>query len=192
MLEVFTKMQKLGVKDANWRRVLSDSAFADRVAAVMLDAKSASVAAAFDDLVKAGKFTYVNPGFQPENDARWYDTKGDRVRGRFELVRMGRNYREPDANAEAAKVSGRRVANAHEVAAFAALGVQNGKKPSDPSDHNGWNGTDWVVAFGSLCAFPVGGRSVAYLWCSDGWRGLDLDWADSLRGGHNFVLCVCE
>ncbi len=132
---------------------------------------------AFDDLVKAGKFTDVNALFEDEHNAGWNGTKGDRVRGRFELVRMGRSYREADAIAEAAKVFGRHVANAYEAVSYAS---------------NGWNGIDLVVAFGSSYALPDGYRSVPYLWGGAGRRRLSLPWAAYVWSERYFVLYVCK
>jgi hypothetical protein len=129
----------------------------------------------FADLIKAGHFTSVNSGFQSEN-ARWMD-KGDRVRGRFELVRMGRSYRQTEAIAKAVEVPGRRVANTYELAYYAS---------------DGWNGTDWVAAFGSSLVNPDDSRNVAYLWSIGGERELSLRWADRLWCRYDFVLCICE
>ncbi|GAC1371277.1 MAG: hypothetical protein NVSMB39_4870 [Candidatus Saccharimonadales bacterium] len=176
--EVVSTLQKQGVSDADLRRILSDPTHAAQVAAAM---RSASANASFAELVKSGKFEFVNDGFKPEYDVRWTN-KGDRIHGEFVLVNMGRNYRESDLRAALARESKRlgrslQLATAYEGAYYAS---------------HGWNGTDWVTAFGSSFAYPLGYRNVAYLWSNGAKRKLGLDWADNMWNEHNLVLCVCE
>lgn len=176
--EVVSTLQKQGVSDADLRRILSDPTHAAQVAAAM---RSASANASFAELVKAGKFDFVNDGFKPEYDGRWTN-KGDRVRGEFVLVNMGRNYRESDLRAALARESKRlgrtlQLATAYEGTYYAS---------------HGWNGSDFVIAFGSSYAYPDGNRCVAYLWGDGAKRKLRLHWTDDVWYGRLLVLCVCE
>src|SRR5437879_1750525 len=127
----------------------------------------------FSEHIEAGRLSYLDPRF---NNPNWI--RGDRVRGRFDLIKMGTTFEGARIEAEAAKVPGRRLATAYELVVFS---------------WNGWNGTDMVVAFGS----PYEERGC----------GLDFATISGLISGRNlyftrafcdtwyayqFVLCIHE
>jgi hypothetical protein len=134
-------------------------------------------------------------------DDQWIDDKGDRVRGEFFALNMGKNYTESDIDAEldratrrAKRTDGKRLvrATAYEGAAFAALGVSNGKTADDKSDHLGWNGRDYVLVAGSSVRDRDGYRYLTALWFDDGRRGFILYWVDLTWSASYLVLCVWE
>lgn len=151
---------------------------------------------AFDELIKAGKFTYISPAFWPQNDSRWTN-KGTVAASEFYVLNMGRNYSESDVDPalqRASQLLNRplRFATAVDLPGFAALGLKNSKSPSDNSDQNGWNGSDTVVAFGSSYAAPDDSRFVPWLWNDGDKRRLVLSWAVNLWFERDLVLCVFE
>jgi|GEM_PF-3999132 hypothetical protein len=134
-------------------------------------------------------------------DDRWIDDKGDRVRGEFFVLNMGKSYRESDIDAEldratrrGKRTDGKRLvrATAYEGAAFAALGLQNGKKPTDKSDHLGWNGRDYVLVAGSSVRRRGGSRYLTALWFIGGQRRFGLYWDGNTWNASRLVLCVWE
>jgi hypothetical protein len=87
-----------------------------------------------------------------------------------------------------------RSATAVNLPAFAALGLKNNKSPRNMSDHEGWNGADYVFAFGSSYANPLGYREIPCIWSHLSERGLSLNLERTIRphSKYDLVLCVCE
>jgi hypothetical protein len=143
--------------------------------------------ATFDELVAAGHLTNVDRHFGAAFNSRWTIEKGDRVRGELFTLNMGRDYYgESDLPAALVAESKRRgckvsVASAYEGAYYASTD---------------WNGTDWVIMFGSYCwpyADRFERRCVARLWrVNSGERTLSLESTIDRWGGRNLVLCVAE
>ena len=137
--------------------------------------------ALFDDLVKAGDFSFVDFGFISGYQGREWIDKGDRVRGAFKILNMGRNYRETDLPAALARESKRTgrtllLATAYELAYYAS---------------HGWIG-DRLIGFGSSLHTPAGERLVSYLMSSGTYCKLGLSWADGEWGERDLVLCVIQ
>ena len=185
-----------------------------------LVANGHEAAPSFEELVAAAGFTAIGPQFGPGYETTptpgltykamfqglvlgtWVN-KGDHVRGRFEIIALEgstelsiiKEYTLEEAQAKAAEVPGRHLATAYETAAYAALGVENGKTPSDKSDEGGWNGTGWIVGLGSICtdvAYHSRYPEVASLWGFYDRRELV-----TVTTGYPFrplqlVLCVVE
>jgi len=135
-----------------------------------------------------------------EHDNRWTD-KGDRVRGEFYVLNMGRDYRESDIDAEldratrrAKRTDGKRLVRAttYEGAAFAALGIANGKTADDTSDERGWNGRNYVLVAGSSVRHRGGRRCLTALWFGDGRHRFGLDWDGDTWYASLLVLCIWE
>lgn len=135
-----------------------------------------------------------------EHNQRWTN-KGDRVRGEFYVHQMPGTFGLGDIEAELAtatkkanRTDGKRlvIATAYEGAAFAALGVTNGKTASDRSDERGWNGRNYVLCAGSSVLYHDGDRCVAALWSIGGRRRFYLDWAGGTWFATFLVLCVWE
>ncbi len=141
MLEIFETLQKLGVTDANWRRVLADEAQADRVATALRSSDAQAVGGAFAKYIEAGRFTYATEYLTSAKHVDLWWRKGDSIRGGFHVIDMARSYEEADLNAVLkgeSQRSGRNIqlATAYELAAYAA--------------YDEWNGSDSVIAFGSV------------------------------------------
>ncbi len=151
------------------------------------------------ELVARGRFDYHNPRFQ--EDDSWAGECDVEVE--FHVLDMGGYHREADLTAALERESARlhrtlSLATAYGAAAFAALGIKNGKTPYDASDQDGWNGRDSVVAWGSKsdgqdgCHYVTCLRHVAPLLDNPGGRSLSLLCADYAWHPRFLVLCVVE
>ncbi len=203
-LRIYKVLEGHGVTDVDWANVVRDDLFAAAVAHVLHGVKPEVARIAFSELVTSSSFTTVNVFFEPEHDDHWTD-KGDRVRGEFHVLRVGKAYHEGDLalaleHDEAALTRKRgckvqlSVATAYEQVAFAVMGLERNKKTGlCVSDQDGWNGTDTVIAWGSRCIGPSGDLDVPCLWGvrGDG-KGLSLRRAGLTWTAYDLVLCVIE
>jgi len=130
-------------------------------------------------LKASDKLTYVNDCFKPELDSRWTH-KSDRVLSEFHLIDMGQGYLESELPVAVRRESKRR-GEILRLAAVRELMLYIG---------HGWNGVDWVVAFGSTLTSPAGSLYSPCIWGDGENRKLSLGRTSDPWTGWNLVLCV--
>jgi hypothetical protein len=178
--EIFATLQRLGVRDADWRLVLSSPEQAAEVAAA-LRARTYSIP------LPTRLFDEIDPAFERSKDLSWADL-GENVRGAFHLVCMntvweglhGLYYQAASVTSVIEQEMARSGLNLRPATAY-ELAVYAGAE---------WDKRSAIVAFGSMCSQR---RNGGYAWISGEGTSRIARIADGLtnwRRHEDFVLCV--